>query len=152
MPAMAGIPSARAKIAACAVGPPCVVQIPRTVSGLSCAVSVGVRSCASRITGCFNALKSCFCTTLSLRCWSARLTTSRTSTARWANRGLSSASSAEACCSPAMASALTASMRCSSISLSAVSLNAGSCSMSAWASKIAASLLPILCCKLAINA
>ena len=50
-PTTAGMPSERAMIAVCEVGPPRAVQSPRMRLGSSRAVSEGVRSSATRITG-----------------------------------------------------------------------------------------------------
>ena len=46
-PRTAGIPSARARIAACEVGPPMAVAIPLTTAGSNPAVSAGVSSAAT---------------------------------------------------------------------------------------------------------
>ena len=50
-PTTAGIPSERASTAACEVGPPCAVAMPRTRAGSSPAVSAGVRSAAMSTPG-----------------------------------------------------------------------------------------------------
>ena len=50
-PTMAGMSSERAMIAVCEVGPPTTVTMPRMRFGSSFAVSLGVRSSATRMTG-----------------------------------------------------------------------------------------------------
>ena len=50
-PTTAGMPSDRARTAACEVGPPCAVAMPTATAGSSPAVSAGVRSRATRMPG-----------------------------------------------------------------------------------------------------
>ena len=95
MPATAGMPSPRARMATCDVALPIVVQNPRTRVRSSDAASDGARSSATTIE---SGGTSCGASSRPTSRWSTRRPTSRRSAARPASSSLRSASSRSACC------------------------------------------------------